>query len=181
MKDLDTLVSAFVRVLRTKPSARLLLAGRQGAATAALERQIEGLGLRSSVTLLGQRRDVAELLCAADVFVLSSRREGMPGSVIEAMALEVPIVATNLPQVREVVGTDGALLIRPGDLDAYAGGILRCLEQREATSQRVQRALVRFQQRFTITETARQMRSFYEDSLPEAVMHSPMLDDVTSA
>jgi hypothetical protein len=83
--------------------------------------------------------------------------------------------------VREVVGTDGALLIRPGDVEAYAGGILRCLEQREPTSQRVQRALVRFQQRFTITETARQMRGFYEDSLPEAVMHSPMLDDFTSA
>jgi glycosyltransferase involved in cell wall biosynthesis len=165
MKALDTLVSAFERVRHAKPTSRLLLAGRPGAATAALERQIEQLGLRSSVTLLGERSDVAELLCAADVFVLSSRREGMPGSVIEAMALEVPVVATDLPQVREVAGTDGALLIRPGDVEAFARGILRCLEQRDATAQRVQRAFVRFQQRFTITETARRMRRFYEGSM----------------
>jgi glycosyltransferase involved in cell wall biosynthesis len=168
MKELNTLVSAFVRVLRAKPTSRLLIAGRQGSATAALERQIEQLGLRSSVTLLGERSDVAELLCAADVFVLSSRREGMPGSVIEAMALEVPVVATNLPQVREVAGTDGALLVRPGDVEVFARSILECLEQRDATSQRVQRALIRFQQRFTITETARRMLRFYEGSLPRS-------------
>jgi glycosyltransferase involved in cell wall biosynthesis len=168
MKELDTLVSAFVHVLRAKPTSRLLIAGRHGGATAALERQIEQLGLLSSVTLLGERSDVAELLCAADVFVLSSRREGMPGSVIEAMALEVPVVATNLPQVREVAGADGALLVRPGDVEAFARGILGCLDERDATSQRVQHALIRFQRRFTITETARCMRLFYEESLPRS-------------
>jgi glycosyltransferase involved in cell wall biosynthesis len=55
------------------------------------------------VRFLGTRMDVPELLCAADAFVFPSRWEGMSGAVLEAMALEAPIIASDIPSVRETV------------------------------------------------------------------------------
>ena len=125
-KDLGTLVRAFARVRAVEAASHLYIAGRQGSATSELGREIAELELGSSVTLLGERADVGDLLCAADVFVLSSRREGMPGSVIEAMALETPVIASDLPQVREIVSDECAMLVRPGDVDGFTKAILEC-------------------------------------------------------
>ena len=120
------------------------------------------------MTLLGERADVGDLLCAADVFVLSSRREGMPGSVIEAMALETPVVASDLPQVREIVSDECAILVRPGDVDGFTKAILECQEHRDATERREERAFITFGEHFTITETARRMIGFYERCLAQS-------------
>ncbi len=98
------------------------------------------------------------------MFVLPSRREGMPGSVIEAMALETPVVASDLPQVREVAG-DCALLVPVGDVDGFARAMLDCLHERDATAQRAERAFTTFQDRFTIAEAACRMVSFYERAI----------------
>ena len=167
-KDLGTLVRAFARVRAVQAASHLYIAGRQGSATSDLERDIAELELGSSVTLLGERADVADLLCAADVFVLSSRREGMPGSVIEAMALETPVVASDLPQVREIVSDECAMLVRPGDVDGFTKAILECQEHRDATERRVERAFITFGEHFTITETARRMIGFYERCLAQS-------------
>ncbi len=167
-KELGTLVRAFARVRAVQEASHLYIAGRQGSATSAIKREIAELGLGSSVTLLGERADVADLLCAADVFVLSSRREGMPGSVIEAMALETPIVASDLPQVREVVGDGCAMLVRAGDVDGFANAILECQEQRGATERRVERGFTMFGEHFTIADTARRMLGFYERCLTQS-------------
>jgi glycosyltransferase involved in cell wall biosynthesis len=161
-KDLGTLVKAFARVRAVQMASHLYIAGRPGSATSNLERAIAELELGASVTLLGERADVADLLCAADVFVLSSRREGMPGSVIEAMALETPIVASDLPQVREIASDGCAMLVRAGDVDGFARAILDCENHRDSTKRRVECAFTRFGEHFTIADTARRMLGFYE-------------------
>jgi glycosyltransferase involved in cell wall biosynthesis len=77
---------------------------------------------------LGHRDDAPDLLAAADVVVLPSRREGLPGTLIEAMFLEAPIVASDIPPVREVVGPDTpAALVPVGDRRALADAIVGIL------------------------------------------------------
>ena len=89
----------------------------------------------------------------------------MPGSVIEAMALEVPIVATELPQVREVTGSDGALLVPVSDDRRLASAIISCVTDRGDADRRVVNARERFLRHFTIRHTAREMIDFYHRAL----------------
>ena len=105
-KGLDVLLDAIASIRRDQPNIVLLLAGRDGNRTAALRYQATRLGLDANVRFLGARDDIPDLMVAADVFVLPSRWEGLPGAVIEAMALETPVVATDLPGVREVLGPE---------------------------------------------------------------------------
>jgi glycosyltransferase involved in cell wall biosynthesis len=60
------------------------------------------LGINEKVRFLGSRNDIPRLLKASDCFILSSRREGLPGVVLEAVASGIPVVATDLPGVREI-------------------------------------------------------------------------------
>jgi len=159
-KNLDVLVTAMAEVLKNRRQAQLVIAGRAGNATPQITAAIERHHLESSVQMLGARDDVADLLCAADLFVLPSRREGMPGSVIEAMALEVPVVASDLPQTREVTG-DTALFAPIGEPIALANAIDLSLSDPLAAAERVREARKRFEERFTIQQTSRAMVEFY--------------------
>lgn len=159
-KGLDVLVRAMARLHAERFDARLLIAGRDGSATPALRELVERHGLRESVDVLGPRDDVADLLCGADAFVLASRWEGMPGALVEAMALEAPIVATDIAPAREVLGTDPpALLVAVDDDAALAQAIQSVLLH--AAPDRVEAARARFEAAFRIEQIAAQMAAFY--------------------
>jgi glycosyltransferase involved in cell wall biosynthesis len=98
----------------------------------ALEAEIERLGIGDRVRLLGERRDVPELLGAADVFVLSSKSEGLPVSLLEAMVAGLPVVASRVGGVAELVeeGETG-LLVAPGNPDELSAALERVLGDRE--------------------------------------------------
>ena len=139
-KDFVTLVRAM-----TGLEARLRIAG-DGPDRAALEAEIGRLGLRDRVELLGTRADIPELLAGADVFVLATDSEGLPMSVLEAMAAGLPVVASAVGGVPEVVrdGETGAL-VPPRDSAVLAEALGRivadpALRDRlgEAGRQRVQ-------------------------------------------
>lgn len=119
-KDFVTLVRALARC--TAPF-RALVAG-DGPDRPAVEAAIRESATGERVELLGERDDVPELLAAADVFVLSSRSEGMPMSVLEAMAAGLPVVATAVGGIPELVesGVTG-LLVPAGDVDALAAAL----------------------------------------------------------
>lgn len=98
----------------------------------AVEAEIRRLGLDGSVRLTGERGDVPALLAGSDVFVLSSRSEGLPVSVLEAMAAELPIVASNVGGLAElVVDGESGILVPPGDPESLAGGLRRLIEDPE--------------------------------------------------
>ncbi len=101
------LLNALPHVLATRPDCYTLIAGREGAMTPALRGQLERLGLTESVRFLGHLPAIPEVLAAGDVFVFPSLYEGMPGAVIEAMALGLPIVANDIEPVREIVEPGG--------------------------------------------------------------------------
>jgi glycosyltransferase involved in cell wall biosynthesis len=108
-KDYPNLLGAFARVRAAVPSACLWIAGEAVRAGSAAG-QVLAADSEDSVRWLGLRRDMPALLDAADGFVLASAWEGMPLAVGEAMAMEKPVVATDVGGVRELVGEAGVIV-----------------------------------------------------------------------
>ncbi len=107
-KDHRTLIGAFVTLTQAYPAALLLLVG-QGSLEAATKTQVAKLGLTDKVRFLGVRRDIPDLMNAADAYVMSSAWEGLPMVLLEASAVGLPIVTTDAGGNCEVVadGTTG--------------------------------------------------------------------------
>lgn len=124
-KDYPTMIAAFAQLAAERPRSQLLLVG-EGSLQGETERLVRQEGLGARVRFLGVRRDVPELLSAADGYLLSSAWEGMPVALLEAAAVELPVVATRVGGVPEVV-EDGAtgLLVPAGNPVALAEAMLR--------------------------------------------------------
>lgn len=119
-KGYEVLVEAWRRVAAEVPAAELRIAG-EGAGRARLERRIRERGVTDTCRLLGFRDDVPELLAAADAFVMSSRWEGSPNAVMEAMASGLPVVATGVGGLPELLdGGKAGRLVPPEDPDRLA-------------------------------------------------------------
>jgi glycosyltransferase involved in cell wall biosynthesis len=164
-KGLDVLLRALPAVREAVPGVLLMVAGRQGNMTEDLLAVVEDLRLGDAVRFLGIRDDVPELLSAADAFVLPSRWEGLGSVLLEAMALEAPIVASDIPPVREVVDEESAVLVpaeRPAEL---ASAIVKASRDRRGSVRRATLARRRFLDEFTIEPVAEAMLAFYRRAL----------------
>jgi glycosyltransferase involved in cell wall biosynthesis len=165
-KGLDVLLRAMPGVLEALPDARLMLAGREGQQTPLLRALTKQLSLEGSVPFLGVREDVPDLLAAADVFVFPSRFEGFGGTLLEAMALQAPIVASDLAPIREVVGNqDVAVLVPPNNPSVLCQAVVATLLDHRTAARRTDRARARFLRRFTIDQVADEMVAFYERAM----------------
>jgi glycosyltransferase involved in cell wall biosynthesis len=126
-KGHDVLLRAAADVVRAFPDARVELVGG-GPELPALRRLADELGLERVVSFLGHREDVTSRLDAADLFVLPSRSEAFPNAMLEAMAAGLPVVASDVGGVREVVRHAATGLIVPaGDAGALASAIRRLM------------------------------------------------------
>ncbi len=126
-KGHPTLLDAWPAVLRAVPNAYLLVVG-EGSRREALEEQARDLGITGRVIFTGRRDDVPSVTAALDVAVLPSYREAQGLTILEAMALSRPVVASNVGGIPEMV-EDGrtGLLVPPHDPDALAAAITRLL------------------------------------------------------
>jgi glycosyltransferase involved in cell wall biosynthesis len=122
----DVLVSAAAR-LHQRRDLHVIIAG-EGSQRTAIEQQIRELGLTGRVRLLGHVDDIRPLLSCSDVVASSSgSHEGVPQSLVQALAMERPVVATDVGSVAElIVDEQTGLLVRPDDPAALAGAI-ECL------------------------------------------------------
>ena len=125
-KGYHDLLSAFRLVKQTHPDCALAIVGG-GILRESLLAQIRDQGLSGSAFLLGQRDNVPELLCAADVYVSSSHWEGLPVSVLEAMSAGRPVVATNVGDLPHIVSRETGILVPPKDCNRLAFAISRLL------------------------------------------------------
>jgi glycosyltransferase involved in cell wall biosynthesis len=154
-KGLPYLLEAMCRVRIALQDARLVVVG-MGDRMLELQARISELGLDDCVRLLGSRTDVADIVASLDVFVLPSLWEGLPTVILEAMALGMPVVATDIPGTRELVfdGRTG-LLAPPRDPAKLADAMVRQYWDRER-AQAMASAARRHAALFSIQSAAKQ-------------------------
>jgi glycosyltransferase involved in cell wall biosynthesis len=135
IKAHEVFFDAASRVLAQEPAARFVVVG-DGERRAELEALVDRLGLRHAVTFLGWRREMVYVYADLSVVALTSRNEGSPVALIEALAAARPVVSTAVGGVPEVVldGVTG-LTVPPGDGQAVADSILRLLRDRDRSAQ----------------------------------------------
>jgi glycosyltransferase involved in cell wall biosynthesis len=127
-KDFGTLIRAFAKVVRTR-EARLLILG-EGAQRDELEALVKELNLQQQISLPGFANDVYAYMSRASLFVLSSKWEGLPGVLIEAMCCGAPVVSTDCPSGPREILQDGKYgdLVPMDDADALADAIATNLD-----------------------------------------------------
>ena len=164
-KGHPTLLDAWPLVLREVPAARLLVVG-EGSRREALEAQAAELGIAGSVTFTGRREDVPAVTAALDVAVLPSYREAQGLSILEAMALGRPVVASNVGGIPEMV-EDGftGILVPPHDAGALAAGIVRFLTDHPYADTVARAAKEMVHERFCVELMVREIETIYDQSL----------------
>jgi glycosyltransferase involved in cell wall biosynthesis len=167
-KDQASLLHAFRTVSHVYPDARLVMVG-DGSRRDELQCLAAALGIIERVDFLGSRKDVAELLPHLDVFVLSSLNEGLPLSILEAMACARPVVATAVGEVPLVVrdGVTG-LTVPPGDSMALARAVMVLLEQRAWATAMGRAARQLIEDNFSLARTVGHYEALYESLLPRS-------------
>lgn len=118
-KDHKIFLQSAALILQIIPLARFLIVG-DGLLKGDLEAYTHELGIQDSVIFTGMRRDIPAVLAALDVLVISSLWEGIPVTLLEAMAAELPVVATKVGSIPEVVTEETAILVPPSDPAAIA-------------------------------------------------------------
>lgn len=149
------------RVCQRRPDAQFVLIG-DGELRGVIEEEIRKLGLGRSITLTGWRRDVPEIMKCLDMFLLTSRWEGLPRVYLEALCCGVPIVGTTVDGAGEVVieGVNG-FLKEPGDIDGLADRILWFLHHPKEANDMGRRGMA-LSKHYDCYEVVRQQEDRYE-------------------
>ncbi len=164
-KGFDLLIRAVDQLLRRHVDVELLIVG-EGDQQAALQGLIAELGRQERIRLLGYRADLIDLYEAMDAFALSSFREGLPNVLLEALALEVPVVATRVAGIPRLIrdGENG-LLVEPGlteDLTRVLADLLTDADLRKRLRQ-AGRATI--EKSYSFAVRMQKMRALYDDLL----------------
>jgi L-malate glycosyltransferase len=125
-KDQSTLVATAALLVRDLPDLHWVVVG-EGPLRPRLEAQIAGLGLQSRFHLVGHMPDPEQALAGADLYVLSSTSEGLGSSVLAAMALGVPVVATRVGGIPDLLESGRGIMVEPGNPAALADAVCRVL------------------------------------------------------
>lgn len=176
-KGFEHLIQAFARVRETHPSAALVIAG-DGRQRESLAAQIRALGLAGHAFLLGQRDDVPRLLAVADIYVNSSLLEGMPVSVLEAMAAGLPIAATSVGDTPYVLDADSGVLVPPAQPEALASALTALLDDPKRRAALGVAARRRVQAQYSPQAWTRGLLTFYAKCTSRA---EPYLEKLNEA
>jgi glycosyltransferase involved in cell wall biosynthesis len=161
------LISAVARLIEKGLRVKCFIAG-QGMLENNLSAQIKKMGLSNSVKLLGYRNDVADLLNACDLFCMPSLNEALGYSLIEAMAVGKPVVASDVGGIPEVIshGKEG-LLVKPKDAKALSDTIERFLSDPSLMNQFGRNAMQKVKSRFSIGRMQETSKKLFEKVMNE--------------
>jgi len=163
VKDHDTLLRAFRIVADSIPMAKLIIIG-DGSERNNLERLVERLDLEGLVRFLGNRNDIPELLSCLDVAVLSSTEEGLPLSILEAMACGKPVVATNVGGIPAVIqhGKNG-VLVSTRDISGMANALLDVLSDKNRAEKMGMNGRKLIEKRYDLNYSLKKYFALYKD------------------
>jgi glycosyltransferase involved in cell wall biosynthesis len=160
-KAMDVLIDAAARIVPRFPSLKVLIVG-EGADRPVYEALIDRLGVGDTVKLLGLRSDVPDLLAASDAAVLSTNSEGSPLSVMEYMDAGLPVVATRVGGIPDLIdhGVEG-LLVEPQDAAGLGDALARVLDDPEEARRMGERARARRRREFDIDVMVENLQNLY--------------------
>ena len=166
-KNLEMFLLACRQVRLAFPESRFVLIG-DGPEREKLQKLTDELGLSDVARFLGDRRDVANLLGALDLFVLTSRTESFPNSILEAMSVGCPSVATLVGGVPELVreGENG-FLVPPGDEGALAKRIIELLDDPKRRQAMGRAGCLRVEREFLASQVCRRLEDLYSRMLAD--------------
>lgn len=167
VKRVEAVVETFGRVHAARPETRLLLVG-EGPDVGKASRLVQQLGLGDAVAMLGEQDQVISLLSVSDVFLLPSRQESFGLAALEAMACDVPVVASHVGGLPEVIdhGKTG-FLHPPEDLDAMAASIVRLVSDDDLRKTMGAAARKTVEQRFCADLIVPEYEAYYREVLGE--------------
>ncbi len=132
-KGYEDMIDAFMIIHQKHPEAVLVMAG-SGVLFSKIQARVHDLQIEDSVFLLGERKDIPQLLAASDVFASSSNREGLPVAVLEAMMAGLPVVATNVGDIAWIVTNEIGRTVPPHHPELLAGALGELLDAPEEIS-----------------------------------------------
>jgi glycosyltransferase involved in cell wall biosynthesis len=159
----DLLAAFGIAKTRLPRNWRLLVVGRDDGIGADLEALATRLQIEENVLFLGARKDVAELLRAADIGILSSHQEGFSNAILEGMAAGLPMIVTNVGGNPEaVVDQETGLVVEPGNPAQFAAAIERLAGDPQLRQSLGMKAKIRIQQEFTLEACVARYEQLYE-------------------
>ncbi len=175
VKDHLFFVDAMARVLPEVPELRVLLVGQplpsEPDYPRRIEERIDRHGLRGRFVITGFRSDIPALLRRMEICCLTSKSEGMPNVVLEAMAAGRPVVATRVGGVPELVADgDSGYLIEPGDVRGFAEAVSRLLAEPDLARRLGRHGHQRTRRHHGCADAARRLGNFYRQALGETLV-----------
>ncbi len=180
-KGVDVLLKAWADVVREEKNLKLLIVG-SGPLEPKMKSLSHSLGIAELADFVGSIRDVANYLRASDLFVLSSRSEGMSNALLEAMSYGIPCIATNVGGNAELLGREGkdfrsgefviakhGLLVNPDDVNGLSGAILYLLRHRERSEELGRRGKGFVKENYSIDSIADRYILLYESMIDKRV------------
>lgn len=158
LKNQSFLVEAFSRVLKELPTAHLVLVG-DGELRAQVETKVMELHLEEFISFTGLIPNVVDILMQSDIFVLPSRFEGLPLSILEAMAAGLPVIATSVGGVPDIVKGNG-ILIDEGDIKGLTKAMLKLAED-ERLRRAMSKVAINEVKKYDISEVTLQYERLY--------------------
>jgi glycosyltransferase involved in cell wall biosynthesis len=172
-KDHETIVRAFAEL---KIPAHLQLVG-DGPTRAATERLVDELDVRDRVEFTGDRNDVTQLLCRADVFVLASKLDNLPISILEAMRAGLPVIASDVGGISElVIHGETGLLVPPFSVAPMARALADLLVNKGKRLCLGRSGRARYEIQFSLDRMIERTRAVYADVLGEAPPGEVLVD-----
>jgi glycosyltransferase involved in cell wall biosynthesis len=164
-KGFDVLIRATDQLLRSGAQVELVIIG-EGDAKERLQALIAALGRQEQIHLLGYRADTKALYSAMDIFALSSLREGLPNALLEAMAMEVPVVATRVAGIPQLIqdGQNG-LLVEASSADGLTAALSRLLADPPLRTRLQQAARRTIENHYSFAARMQRIRALYDDLL----------------
>lgn len=162
-KDLPTFFEVAARVVRQRPGTIFVIVGDgYGNELREAQAQIEARGLGEVIRLTGHRTDLLNIYSSFDLFLMTSREEGMPNTVLEAMALELPVISTRVAGVPELIEEGQCGLLAPiGDADALADAVLSLLDNSQRRQQFGRAARARIEEKFDFAKRVASLETYY--------------------
>lgn len=158
-KNQMVLVESFCRVSKEIPTAKFVLIG-DGETKSLVEERVKELKLEDKVEFTGNISNIPQRLANADIFVLPSQYEGLPLTILEAMAAGLPIIATRVGGIPDVVKENG-ILVEVGDIEGLTGAMIRLA--RDKILREKMGAISRLEaQKYDLTEICTQYEQLYK-------------------